>query len=111
MISSFHNELHIIASKQRPKRIAIVTNEGKLQKYLLKGREDLRLDERVMQLFGLVNILMSSDTRSNKNAGFHIQRYSVTPLNDTAGLIGWVDGCDTLHELVKFYRERRDIPV
>lgn len=29
--------------------------------FLLKGHEDLRQDERVMQLFGLVNTLLIND--------------------------------------------------
>ncbi|KAL7707921.1 phosphatidylinositol 3-kinase (tor2) [Lotmaria passim] len=110
-VGSFQKELIVISSKQRPKRIGIVTMEGKSQKFLLKGREDLRLDERVMQLFSLVNILMQSDSRTSKAFGFQIQRYSVTPLKDNVGIIGWVDRCDTLHEVVKRYRERKVIPV
>ncbi|ORC93845.1 phosphatidylinositol 3-kinase tor [Trypanosoma theileri] len=109
-IASFNDTLVVISSKQRPKRLSVITVEGKKQKYLLKGREDLRLDERVMQLFRLVNTLMMSDSRTCKNSGFLIQRYSVTPLKDTVGLIGWVSGCDTLHELVKKYRVSRGIP-
>ncbi|KAK7197120.1 phosphatidylinositol 3-kinase (tor2) [Novymonas esmeraldas] len=110
-VNRFQKDLIVIASKQRPKRIGVVTMEGKSQKFLLKGREDLRLDERVMQLFALVNILMQSDSRTSKNFGFQIQRYSVTPLKDNVGIIGWVDGCDTLHEVVKHFRERKSIPV
>ena len=30
--------------------------------FLLKGHEDLRQDERVMQLFGLVNTLLGNDS-------------------------------------------------
>ncbi|CAC9541881.1 phosphatidylinositol 3-kinase (tor2)-like protein [Leishmania infantum JPCM5] len=110
-VNRFQKDIIVIASKQRPKRIGIITAEGRLQKFLLKGREDLRLDERVMQLFSLVNILMQSDSRTSKNLGFQIQRYSVTPLKDNVGIIGWVDGCDTLHEVVKHFRERKSIPV
>ncbi|KAG5494169.1 hypothetical protein JKF63_02004 [Porcisia hertigi] len=110
-VNRFEKDLIVIASKQRPKRIAIRTTEGKSQKFLLKGREDLRLDERVMQLFSLVNILMQSDSRTSKNFGFQIQLYSVTPLKDNVGIIGWVDGCDTLHEVVKHFREPKLIPV
>ncbi|RNF23661.1 phosphatidylinositol 3-kinase tor2 [Trypanosoma cruzi] len=109
-IASFNDTLVVIASKQRPKRLSVITTEGKKQKYLLKGREDLRLDERVMQLFRLVNTLMMSDSRTCKNFGFQIQRYSVTPLKDTVGIIGWVGGCDTFHELVKKYRTSRGVP-
>ena len=32
--------------------------------FLLKGHEDLRQDERVMQLFGLVNTLLANDPAS-----------------------------------------------
>ncbi|KPA82579.1 putative mitochondrial phosphatidylinositol 3-kinase (tor2), putative (TOR2) [Leptomonas pyrrhocoris] len=110
-VGRFQKDLIVIASKQRPKRIGIVTAEGRSQKFLLKGREDLRLDERVMQLFSLVNILMQSDSRTSKALGFQIQRYSVTPLKENVGIIGWVDRCDTLHEVVKRYRERKTIPV
>ncbi|CBH10310.1 phosphatidylinositol 3-kinase tor, putative [Trypanosoma brucei gambiense DAL972] len=109
-IASFNGTLTVIGSKQRPKRLSVTTVDGEAQKYLLKGREDLRLDERVMQLFRLVNTLMMTDSRTCKNPGFQIQRYSVTPLKDTVGLIGWVSGCDTLHTLVTKYRKFRGIP-
>ena len=33
-------------------------SNGKEYQFLLKGHEDLRQDERVMQLFGLVNFLL-----------------------------------------------------
>lgn len=32
--------------------------------FLLKGHEDLRQDERVMQLFGLVNTLLLNDRKT-----------------------------------------------
>lgn len=32
--------------------------------FLLKGHEDLRQDERVMQLFGLVNTLLLNDPKT-----------------------------------------------
>lgn len=110
-ISSFNPTMIIIASKQRPKRLSVNTSDGRRQKFLLKGREDLRLDERVMQLFLLINILMLSDSRSSKNFGFQVQQYTVTPLRETAGLIGWVDGCDTMTELVKRYRTNKDVAL
>ena len=38
-----------------------VGNNGQEYQFLLKGHEDLRQDERVMQLFGLVNSLLLSN--------------------------------------------------
>lgn len=76
----------------------------------LSGHEDLRQDERVMQLFGLVNTLLTADQESSKRH-LSIQRYSVVPLSPNSGLLGWVPHSDTLHVLIKNYRESRKILV
>jgi FKBP12-rapamycin complex-associated protein len=74
------------------------------------GHEDLRQDERVMQLFGLVNTLLTADQEAAKRH-LSIQQYSVTPLSPGAGLLGWVQHSDTMHMLIKGYRESRKILV
>jgi Phosphatidylinositol kinase and protein kinases of the PI-3 kinase family len=61
-----------------------------------------------MQLFGLVNTLLSVDNDSFQRH-LHIQRYPVIPLAPNAGLLGWVLDSDTLHVLVRDYRERRKV--
>ena len=76
--------------------------------YFFQGHEDLRQDERVMQLFSLVNTLLSVDTDSFKRR-LHIQRYAVIPLAPNAGLGGWVKDSDTLHVLVRDYRDSRKV--
>lgn len=74
--------------------------------FLLKGHEDLRQDERVMQLFGLVNTLLQNEPDTFRR-NLTIQRYAVIPLSTNSGLIGWVPHCDTLHTLIRDYREKR----
>lgn len=61
-----------------------------------------------MQLFSLVNTLLSVDTNSFKRR-LHIQRYPVIPLAPNAGLLGWVQDSDTLHVLVRDYRDSRKV--
>jgi len=107
-IANFAPSLAVITSKQRPRRLSIKGSDGRDYQYVLKGHEDLRQDERVMQLFGLVNTLLSVDTESFKRH-LHIQRYPVIPLAPNAGLLGWVQDSDTLHILVKEYRDSRKI--
>lgn len=41
--------------------------------------------------------------------GASIQRYAVIPLSTNSGLIGWVPHCDTLHALIRDYREKKKI--
>ena len=109
-IRSFGPSLAVITSKQRPRKIVVHGSDGRQYQFLLKGHEDLRLDERVMQLFGLVNTLLSQDPETSKsNVG--ITRYAVIPLSSDVGIVGWVPGCDTLHQLVQEYREARGIPL
>jgi FKBP12-rapamycin complex-associated protein len=98
----------VITSKQRPRRLTTKGSDGKDYQFVLKGHEDLRQDERVMQLFGLVNTLLSHDPESFKRH-LHIQSYSITPLSPNSGLIGWVQDTDTMHVLIKDYREARKI--
>lgn len=61
-----------------------------------------------MQLFSLVNTLLSVDTNSFKRR-LHIQRYPVIPLAPNAGLMGWVEESDTLHVLIRDYRDSRKV--
>lgn len=53
------------------------------------GHEDLRQDERVMQLFELVNTLLAANRETAKRQ-MAIQRYAIVPLSPRSGLIGWV---------------------
>jgi len=100
----------VITSKQRPRKVGIIGNNRIEYKFLLKGHEDLRQDERVMQLFGLVNNLLENDREISKSR-LSITCYAVVPLSPNSGLIGWVPHCDTLHALIREYREARQIVV
>jgi FKBP12-rapamycin complex-associated protein len=62
-----------------------------------------------MQLFGLVNALLVRD-RQTKKQDLSIQRYGISPLSHDCGVVGWVPHCDTLHSLIRDYREGK-IPL
>lgn len=107
-IAYFNRSLEVITSKQRPRKLIIRGSDGKDYKFLLKGHEDLRQDERVMQLFGLVNTLLLKDPDTFRR-NLTIQRYAVIPLSTNSGLIGWVPHSDTLHILIRDYRDKKKI--
>ena len=108
-ISRFSPSVHVITSKQRPRRLAMKGEDGREYGFLLKGHEDLRQDERAMQLFGLANALLAKDRRTREHGHLSIQRYAVTPLSHNCGVVGWVPACDTLHALVRDFRDARKI--
>jgi len=105
-ISFFKPTLKILPTKQHPRRLAIGGSDGNLYDFLLKGHEDLRQDERVMQLFGLVNTFLAID-RTTAKTELAIARYAVIPLSPNSGLIEWVPATDTVHAVVKQYRDAR----
>jgi len=109
-IEKFIPKVQVITSKQRPRKITIRGNDGKDYVFLLKGHEDLRQDERVMQLFGLVNALLARDRRTNQY-DLNIKRYAIAPLSHNAGVVGWVPHTDTLHSLIRDYRDSKRIPL
>ena len=109
-IARFHPVLRVIDSKQHPRRLTIVGSDGREYPFLLKGHEDLRQDERVMQLFGMVNTFLQLD-RSTARSELNIVRYAVIPLSPNSGLIQWVPACDTLHALIKQYRDAKCIQL
>ncbi|XP_013111288.1 serine/threonine-protein kinase Tor [Stomoxys calcitrans] len=109
-ISYIKTNLQVITSKQRPRKLCIRGSNGKDYMYLLKGHEDLRQDERVMQLFSLVNTLLLDDPDTFRR-NLAIQRYAVIPLSTNSGLIGWVPHCDTLHTLIRDYRDKKKVPL
>lgn len=109
-ISHFSSTVKVITSKQRPRHMTIMGSDGKSYPFLLKGHEDLRQDERVMQLFRLINALLANDPATSKSS-LGIRRYSVMPLSNNSGVIGWVPNCDTLQKLIKDYRESRNIAI
>ena len=123
-IASLQPGVAVLVSKQRPRIIKIVGSNGRIYKYLLKGNEDLKQDERVMQLFRLINSVITDSVAARRRSGVfpttpgvealeHVQlkRFAVVPLSANAGLIEWVDGCDTLHGIIKRLRDERSIPL
>lgn len=107
-ILSFDPVLTLVQTKKKPRKMIVKGSDGNSYMYALKGHEDIRQDERVMQLFGLVNTLLEKDSECFKRH-LTIQRFPAIPLSQNSGLLGWVCNTDTLHALIKEYRESRRI--
>ena len=107
-ISLIEPLLRIIDSKQHPRRLGMLGSDSVSYPFLLKGHEDLRQDERVMQLFGLVNTLLVADHATAKS-DLSIRRYAVVPLSPNSGLIEWVPNSDPMHTTIKRYRDAHSV--
>ncbi|KAI4298401.1 hypothetical protein L6164_031967 [Bauhinia variegata] len=103
-IASFHEQVTILSTKTKPKKLVILGSDGQKYTYLLKGREDLRLDARIMQLLQAVNGFLHSHSSTSNSLG--IRYYSVTPISGRAGLIQWVDNVISIYSVFKSWQTR-----
>ncbi|XP_050232487.1 uncharacterized protein LOC126681128 isoform X2 [Mercurialis annua] len=107
-IASFSEQVDILSTKTKPKKIVLLGSDGRKYTYLLKGREDLRLDARIMQLLQAVNGLMHSSSATRKHL-LAIRYYSVTPISGQAGLIQWVDNVTSIYSVFKSWQHREQL--
>ena len=70
----FHNviesssSLEMLPTKTRPKKMMLIGSDGRGYNYLLKGREDLHLDERMMPKTPLAQLLVSEEETHLRHA-------------------------------------------
>lgn len=64
---------------RRPKRLIIRGDDERDHPFLVKGSEDLRQDQRIEQLFAVMNIVLSHDT-SCTHRGLQLHTYQVIPI-------------------------------
>ncbi|GIL75399.1 hypothetical protein Vretifemale_5200, partial [Volvox reticuliferus] len=95
-VASVYSELVALNTKTRPKRVALLGSDGRTYAYLLKGREDLRMDERLMQVLRAINVMLQADPAAACQGLATVRCYSVTPLGPRAGLIQWVPATTSL---------------
>uniref|UniRef100_A0A8C3K0S4 DNA-dependent protein kinase catalytic subunit n=1 Tax=Calidris pygmaea TaxID=425635 RepID=A0A8C3K0S4_9CHAR len=60
-ISGFDERISVMESLRKPKRITIRGSDEQEYPFLVKGGEDLRQDQRIEQLFDVMNIILSQD--------------------------------------------------
>ena len=83
-LSSLHTDVHALPTKTRPKRWTMRGSDGIDRVYLLKGRDDLGADERLIQVMRLATGALEADQASSRMS-LSIRSYSITPLGESEG--------------------------
>jgi DNA-dependent protein kinase catalytic subunit len=78
-VSSFDAMILVMGSLRKPKRVKIHGNDERDYPFLVKGGEDLRLDQRVQQLFSVMNEILTQDPACCKRR-LKIKTYQVRKL-------------------------------
>ncbi|KAJ8357162.1 hypothetical protein SKAU_G00199560 [Synaphobranchus kaupii] len=105
-LAGFDDSVEILASLQKPKKIALKGSDGKFYTMMCKPKDDLRKDCRLMEFNCLINKCLRKDAESRRRE-LHIRTYAVIPLNEECGIIEWVNNTAGLrHVLTKLYKEK-----
>merc|ERR1719510_1759048 len=96
----------IMRSLVKPKKLDFLGSDGKKYSFLCKPKDDLRRDCRLLEFNNLLNKLFMKDPECRKR-NLHIRTYTVIPLNETNGIIEWVNNVVPLRVILsKLYKEK-----
>ncbi|KAG0254733.1 hypothetical protein BG011_005543 [Mortierella polycephala] len=99
-IVRFDQRVLVMSSIRKPKRICILGSDEKEHLFLVKGGEDLRLDQRIQQLFSLMNDIMQKDPQCSQQ-NISIGTYKVIPMSLSLGILEWVDNTKPLRHCIE----------
>ncbi|KAH7278933.1 hypothetical protein KP509_38G065100 [Ceratopteris richardii] len=88
-ISGIAEEVEILASLQRPKKVIFYGSDGNEHPFLCKPKDDLRKDARMMEFTTTINRLLSKDPKSRRRK-LYIRTFAVIPLTEDCGMVEWV---------------------
>ena len=107
-IQAFLDEVTLLTSLVRPRRIQILGSDGKVYPLLCKPKDDLRKDQRLLEFNSMISRLLKKDAECSKRR-LYIRTYAVTPLNEDCGLIEWVDGLRPMRDIILEFLKRKGI--
>lgn len=87
-ISRWEPGLTNVGGINAPKKIKVLCSDGITRPQLLKGKDDMRQDAIMQQIFGVVNqLLMLNKDMKKKQA--RIRTYKVVPFSRRSGILEW----------------------
>lgn len=98
-IRGMKDELHVLPSLQRPRRVTLIGSDGKSYVIMMKPDDDLRKDFRLMEFNAVVKqyLHQNSDARQRR---LNIRTYAVLPLNEKCGILEWVSNLQAFRNIV-----------
>lgn len=98
-ITGIRDELIVLASMQRPRRVTLRGSDGKDYIIMMKPKDDLRKDFRLMEFNSVVKkyLHQNADARQRR---LNIRTYAVIPLNEECGIIEWVNNLHTFRSII-----------
>lgn len=110
LIVKFSESVEIFETLRYPIRVGLHGSDGQTYSFLIKFGEDLRQDQRVQQMLGLMSDQLRADAHCRAHA-MHLETYAVIPLSVHCGMLGWVKDSPPMMKVVEKWMERRKQPL
>lgn len=98
-IAGFKAKMMPLSSIRAPKKVTLFGSDDRDYPFLAKGGEDLRMDERLEQLFVVMNAHLRHDPEARARQ-LYIRTFGVTPVSKRAGLLEWCQNTEQLGEVI-----------
>ncbi|KAJ2713778.1 hypothetical protein H4R19_002079 [Coemansia spiralis] len=95
-ISSVADGYSLAGGINLPKIVRVLATDGRRYKQLVKGKDDMRQDAVIEQLFHVINRFMRGQPGTPLASGLRVRTYQVVPLTKRCGVLQWVDDTVTL---------------
>ncbi|XP_073992481.1 serine/threonine-protein kinase tefu isoform X2 [Rhodnius prolixus] len=92
-IEKFDDVYTHVGGLNQPKKVRCWCTDGICRDQLVKGKDDLRQDAVMQQVFTIMNTLLRNDEKT-ANRKLTIRTYKVIPLSQRSGVIEWVKGTE-----------------
>ncbi|XP_035792224.1 serine/threonine-protein kinase ATR-like [Anopheles albimanus] len=107
-IRGIEEEVIVLHSLQKPRKITLRGHNGRLYTMMMKPKDDLRKDFRLMEFNAVVKQFLAQDPDA-KHRRLHIRTYAVLPLNEECGIIEWISNLNTFRGIVFTYYKQRGL--
>lgn len=99
-IAGFDSRYELAGGINRPKKIICVGTDGHKRVLLVKGRDDLRQDAVMQQVFNIMNTLLQN-CQETKCRRLLVRTYKIVPLSQRCGVLEWCQNTSPFAEVLK----------
>ncbi|XP_024884976.1 serine-protein kinase ATM [Temnothorax curvispinosus] len=89
-VRSYQESCEFVGGVTAPKKIICVGTDGVQRRQLVKGKDDLRQDAVMQQVFTVINTLLRT-CKETQRRNLRIRTYKVVPLTQRSGVLEWCD--------------------
>ncbi|KAJ1308398.1 hypothetical protein OPQ81_004104 [Rhizoctonia solani] len=108
--NKFNDEVEVMKSLQKPRKITAQSEEGLTYIFLCKPKDDLRKDARLMDFNSMINKLLKKNAESRRRQ-LHIRTYAVVILNEECGFLEWVLNTTGYRNIIMGLYEQRGLSI